>query len=78
VPVGAEAVIAQECVHHKHGLLQINVVPPFGSNVRRRGEDSQYARGQRRRPASDISRDMCLAVARTQKTAEYLPLIVRD
>lgn len=45
VPVGADAVIAQECVHHEDGLLWINVVPPIGTNVRQRGEDMRV--GQR-------------------------------
>jgi molybdopterin molybdotransferase len=45
VPVGADAVIAQERVHHENGLLQINAVPPVGTNVRRRGEDMRI--GQR-------------------------------
>ncbi len=45
VPGGADAVIAQECVHHEDGLLRINVVPPVGTNVRRRGEDMHI--GQR-------------------------------
>jgi molybdopterin molybdotransferase len=39
MPDGADVVIAQECVHHEDGLLQINGAPPVGTNVRRRGED---------------------------------------
>jgi molybdopterin molybdotransferase len=45
VPVGTDAVIAQECVRHEDGLLRINVVPPIGTNMRRRGEDMRI--GQR-------------------------------
>ncbi len=45
MPDGADAVIAQECVHHEDGLLQIGGVPPVGTNVRPRGEDIRI--GQR-------------------------------
>jgi molybdopterin molybdotransferase len=39
VPDGADAVIAQEAVYRRSGMLQIGAVPPAGCNVRRRGED---------------------------------------
>jgi molybdopterin molybdotransferase len=45
MPDGADAVIAQECVHHENGSLQISAVPLIGTNMRRRGEDIRV--GQR-------------------------------
>jgi molybdopterin molybdotransferase len=45
VPDGADAVIAQENVYQRGSMLQIGAVPPVGSNVRRRGEDTRI--GQR-------------------------------
>jgi len=45
VPDGADAVIAQETVYQRGGMLQIGAVPPVGCNVRRRGEDIRI--GQR-------------------------------
>jgi len=45
VPDGADAVIAQENVYQRGGMLLTGAVPPVGSNVRRRGEDIRI--GQR-------------------------------
>ena len=39
LPDGANAVIAQENVHRAGDLVHIELVPPPGTNVRRRGED---------------------------------------
>jgi molybdopterin molybdotransferase len=39
LPDGADAVIAQENVHRHGDLVHIELVPPAGTNVRRRGED---------------------------------------
>lgn len=39
LPHGADAVIAQENVHRDGDMVHIELVPPAGANVRRRGED---------------------------------------
>lgn len=39
LPLGADAVVAQENVHRDGDLVHIETVPPAGTNVRRRGED---------------------------------------
>jgi molybdopterin molybdotransferase len=39
LPIGADAVVAQENVHCDGDLVEIGAVPPIGTNVRHRGED---------------------------------------
>lgn len=39
LPAGADAVIAQESIHRRGGLIEVTDIPDIGTNIRRRGED---------------------------------------